>query len=113
MATAYAPILLACEKRWDIKLISLEIENEYDIYQNTFLYRGDTLLGLKRENEKTSENSFAQKEGWCLVFNVCVNARLHTPPFSGGGGGRKREKTHWDYKSTLYTVILPLKKPRS
>lgn len=52
MATACAPIQLACEKRWDIKLIWLEIENEYGIYQNSFLYRGDTLLGLKRENEK-------------------------------------------------------------
>lgn len=62
MATACAPILPDGEKRWDIKLISLEIENEYGIYQNTFLHLGDTLLGLNQENEKSLENSFAQNE---------------------------------------------------
>ena len=52
MAPACAPILLVGEKRWDIKLISLEIEKENDIYQDRFLHRDDTLLGLNRENEK-------------------------------------------------------------
>lgn len=62
MATACAPIRLAGEKRWDIKLIWLEIENEYGIYQNFFLYRGDTLLGLRRENEKKNIREFNSSE---------------------------------------------------
>lgn len=52
MATACAPIQLACEKRWDIKLIWLEIENEHGIYQNFFLYRGWHFIGVEARKWK-------------------------------------------------------------